>query len=167
MHDPANVVWTQRSYNQSKSVDAVLFGESGMFDHSLNGAYAPFGFTEALQPPIARMVAYMFLTYPLVTSNKHTGVRRVGAPKYAEQYNTIRRLCTKAVEKPELRKAWVAFAVFRTVNPLVVCPQVRALLGDPSSWLSKLLFARMNGIDACSDAVVSELVHSGVLFRDV
>jgi hypothetical protein len=167
IHDPANVVWTQRVYNQRKGVKAVHFGDSGSFEYNLNASYAPLGFVPSLQPQIARIVAYMFLTYPLVTSNKHAGLRRNGAPKYAEQFHTIRRLCTYGVDTAELMKAWVSFAVFRTVNPLVVCPQVRNLLSDPSSWLSKLLFTRMYGNDACSDAVLSELLSSGVVFRDV
>jgi hypothetical protein len=167
IHDPANVLWTQRTYNVSKGVKAVHFGESGWSEHKHNASWAPLGFVPSLQPQIARMVAYMFLTYPLVTSHKHASLRRSGAPKYAEQFNTIRRLCTFSVGKPELRKAWVAFATFRTVNPLVVCPQARGLLKDPSSWLSKLLFTRMYGSDACSNAVFSELLYSGVAFRDI
>ena len=166
INDPANVVWSQRTYNQAKGVKAVLFGESGLSEHRLNASYAPLGFVISLQPHIARIVAYMFLTYPLVTSNKHSSLRRAGAPKYAEQFNTIRRLCTLDVDVYERQKAWVAFGTFRTVNPLVVCPKTRELLKDPSSWLSKLLFARMYGIDVCSDAVLNELLYSGIVFRD-
>jgi hypothetical protein len=115
---------------------------------------------------MARKVAYMFLTYPLVSENKHATRTRIGSPKYAEKFNVIRRLCTTNMSEDEVNEAWVVYALFRVVNPLVVSSSTRMLLADPSSWLSQLLFARMYGSDFCSDAVIDALSYFGVGFGD-
>lgn len=165
-NDPVNIVWTRKSYNQSKGTKALHFGALGTAEMKFVASYAPEGFVPAVQSRMARKVAYMFLTYPLVSENKHATRTRIGSPKYAEKFNVIRRLCTTNMSEDEVNEAWVVYALFRVVNPLVVSSSTRMLLADPSSWLSQLLFARMYGSDFCSDAVIDALSYFGVGFGD-
>jgi hypothetical protein len=166
-NDPVNVQHTLREYNQSKRDMAVyLKGTTMLNDYNLHEMWAPAGFTVKHQAVVARIVAYMFLTYPMITSEINTVLRRAGAPKYEGRYSTIITLCAEEPNHHELLTAYVIYGRWGLVNPLVVSRKARQALADKSSKLSQLLRARLGGADECSKAVFDAMKDSGVAFFD-
>jgi hypothetical protein len=165
-NDPVNVHHTLKEYNIQKGDLAVLLNARlALHDSKQSGRWAPSGFTVAHQAVIARMVAYMFLTYPLITSDPRVALQRSGAPDYAMSYDAIIQLCAQQPNEEELLKAYVVYGKWGIVNPLVVSDEARAMLQDRNTPLSRLLLARLRGADVCSRAVLDAL-QDAVSFSD-
>jgi hypothetical protein len=112
--------------------------------------WAPQGFVN--KPAIARAIAFMFLTYPCVTSYPEALVGDessplIGSPLYTRQLEALLRHLEEPPTKEELVRAYVNFGYYGWLNPLVVSGTVRAGIAQRSSVFYPLLARRLAGTD--------------------
>ena len=149
-NDPSNVVLTRRTFNEGKHNKAVYFGDTGFLEKNTPHEWAPQGFVN--KPAIARAVAFMFLTYPCVTSYPEAMVGDpssplIGSPLYARQLDALLRHLNEPPTEEELVRAYVNFGYYGWLNPLVISATLRAGIAQRKSVFFPLLAARLAGTD--------------------
>lgn len=172
--DPVNMAFVARfdrndnetDENSSKGTKPIRFGfttAGGELTDAL--AFAPDGFTSSKprQAAAARIVAYMFLKYPLLSSGRHGYVHGQstfsGCEFYANktQFAQIVELAAQPPDQRELDIAYTTWLFTGAVNPFVVSPDARQKLSNPSGAFHRLLLMRFRGVDHGSVTVREEL----------
>ena len=164
-NDPSNVVLTRRTFNEGKHNKAIYFGDTAFLEKNTSHEWAPQGFVN--KPAIARAIAFMFLTYPCVTSYPEALVGDgshplIGSPLYTRQLGALLRHLEEPPTEEELVRAYVNFGYYGWLNPLVVSGTVRAGIAQRRSVFYPLLARRLAGTDMCSRkalAVFNDQVH--------
>jgi hypothetical protein len=167
VNDPVNIVRVRASENQHKGSKAIWFG---FFKYPTVSYYNPDVFPLENKAAMARVVMYMFLTYPLVSDAR--SAMATGAPSgmaaYARQLDTLLWLNqASAPSKDELTTAWKIFYATGWCNPLVCSwTLTTGWLQDGTHPMRALLNHRMHGTDAGSNAIMQYMKQRGVLFRE-
>jgi hypothetical protein len=149
-NDPSNVVLTRRTFNEGKHNKAIYFGDTGFLEKNTSREWAPQGFVN--KPAIARAIAFMFLTYPCVTSYPEALVGDgssplIGSPLYTRQLEALLRHLEEPPTEEELVRAYVNFGYYGWLNPLVVSGTVRTGVAQRKSVFYSLLARRLAGTD--------------------
>jgi hypothetical protein len=149
-NDPSNVVLTRRTFNEGKHNKAIYFGDTGFLEKNTSHEWAPQGFVN--KPAIARAIAFMFLTYPCVTSYPEAlvgdgSIPLIGSPLYTRQLGALLRHLEEPPTEEELVRAYVNFGYYGWLNPLVVSGTVRTSIAQRKSVFYHLLAMRMAGTD--------------------
>lgn len=157
-NDPSNVILTRKTFNENKHDKAIYFGDTGFLEKNTPKEWAPQGFIN--KPEIARAIAYMFLTYPCVTSHPDTIVGHessslVGSPLYLRQIDELVKNLQYVPSEEELVRAYVNFGYYGCINPLVVSQAARSLLTKKDGALFSLLVSRLDGTDMASRKALS------------
>jgi len=157
-NDPSNVVLTRKTFNENKHDKAIYFGNTGFLEKNTSKEWSPQGFVN--KPAIARAIAYMFLTYPCVTSHPdtivgHASSSLIGSPLYLRQIDELVENLQYVPSEEELVRAYVNFGYYGCINPLVVSQAARSLLATKDGALFSLLVSRLDGTDVASRKALS------------
>ena len=170
VNDPINIVLALARENASKGSKAVRFPATAaerIVPQTNERLWSPAVFPLGRQAAIARIIAYMALTYPMICTERSqnaTGERPCGMRLYWIQRELILDLITQPPEEWEQVVAYGIYAHRRWCNPLVVSQAVRTMVADRNSELHQLLVARLEGTDEGSAALFRALRGMGVDF---
>lgn len=166
--DPTNVVATFKTFNDEMGTSAVYLGALARGNRYADGKYwAPAHFAQKNRAAIARAVACVALTYPFLSADDTAiagdGGRTRGLPLYSAQIENIVALLAEPPELEDYTLAWVQFATFGWLNPLVVSKRVREAVVKRTE-MNALLRKRLAGTDLGSQAAMRALESLGVRF---
>jgi len=169
-NDPNNVFLTRSTFNETMSTLALYLGEVAYAsEYRRRGSFwAPNEFTLDSRRAMARTVAFVALTYPFVSSEVQAMVggtgRPNGMPLYFVQRADLLKLIKSEPSKAEYDRAWLSFAFFGWVNPLVTSKETRKRASDSATPLGRLLLARLGGTDELSSVAASAMRAADVEF---
>lgn len=172
--DPTNVVTTFRPFNEEMGgAKAVYLGRRAYTSRFNDGKYwAPRNFKPKSRAAVARAVACVAMTYPFLSADDTAIVggegsshanRPSGLPLYASQFDSIVKLLAEEPTLEDYTLAWIQFATFGWLNPLVVSKRTRTALASQTE-LGALLRKRLSGSDLGSRAAMRALEDLGVQF---